>query len=523
MGVRDLWALERVSDPQPSPDGTTILYVCKRYDAAANKSHSNLWLVPTTGGKPRQLSRGESSDTNPRWSPDGMQIAFLSDRGGTTQIWWLDPEGGEPHRLTDLPVAVESFAWSPRGTELAFAASVYPDCETLACTQARAKKLEGEGVVARRYERSLYRHWDAWDTGRRQHLFVIPATGGTPVDLLRGADLDAPPPPMGGTETYDWAPNGEEIVFQGRPRSGVSAWSTDLNLFVAAADGSGFRCITASNLATDAGPAWSPDGRRIAYLAMARAGYESDRWRVAVYDTKAETRHMLTVTWDRSPAELAWSPSGRSLVASVPDLAARRLYAIDAETGAPRALPHPHSATSPRPYRRDGTERIVFLGESLLEPADLYDCKLDGSDLVRLTQVNASRLASVRTSQPESLWSIGAHGTRVHAWLHPPVDRRDGVRYPLVLLVHGGPQGSWDDRFNYRWNPQVFAGAGFAVLQPDPRGSTGYGQSFTDGINGDWGGAAYEDLMKSVQHVLDTVSWVDSTRVGAAGGSSVAT
>jgi dipeptidyl aminopeptidase/acylaminoacyl peptidase len=520
FGVRDLWALERVSDPQPSPDGAWVVYVRRRYDVAANKSTANLWLVSSTGGAPRQLTTARSSDTSPRWSSDGRGLAFRSDRGGGAQVWSLDLRGGEPRSLTDLPVDVESFAWSPDGSALLCAVETYVDCPTLECTRERTKKLESNGVAVRRYDRLLFRHWDGWDSGRRRHLFVVPAAGGAPVDLTPGADLDAPPGPSGGSEEFAWSPDGRHVVFQARRHGTSASWTTNLDLFVVGQDGSNLRCITEQNLAVDEQPRWSPDGRTIAYLAMARPGYEADRRRVVLYDVKKAQRRVLTEAWDRSPADLIWSLDGKRLIASVQDEGRRQLYAIDASNGSVRKLPHAGSATSPAVHAgTGGVEKLVYLGESLTAPPEVYGSNADGSGAKPLTDTNSQVLSRARMSTPDSLWFAGEGGTRMHAWLTPPVDRPEGRKVPLVLLVHGGPQGSWDDRFHFRWNPQILAGAGYAVLCPDPRGSTGYGQIFTDGVNGDWGGKCYEDLMKAVDHVVATVPWVDSSRLAAAGGS----
>lgn len=520
LGVRDLWALERVGDPRVSPDGSRVVYVRSRDDVRTNESASSLYLVPVSGGEPQRLTAAPAADSHPRWAPDGRRLAFLSDRGGTVQIWLLDLQGGEPREVTRLPVPVRGFAWSPDGSRIAFTAAVYPDCPTLECTRDREQRLEGDGVAARRYDRLLYRHWDGWDSGRRVHVFVIAATGdGVPVDLLRGAELDAPPTPCGGSESFSWSPDGKLLAVAGRERTASAAWSDDTNIFVLNADGSGSRCITSQNLAADALPVWSPDGRTLAYLAMQRPGHEADRKRVVLFDTRKGTRRVLTEAWDRSPSELVWSPAGRMFYAVAPDSARQQLFALDAVTGSVAKIAHPHSATSLHVATGSGAGRLVFLGESLNAPAEVFTCDADGKNLRRLTDTNRAALAGARQSTPQEIWYEGAAGTRVHAWLHPPVDLREGDKVPLVLLVHGGPQGSWDDRWNPRWNPQVFAGAGYAVLAPDPHGSTGYGQEFTDAVGGDWGGKPFEDLMKGVAYVTATFAWVDSTRVAAAGGS----
>jgi dipeptidyl aminopeptidase/acylaminoacyl peptidase len=519
LGVRDLWVLDRVSDPQPSPDGSRVAYVRRHDDAHTNGSVSSLYVVPITGGEPRRLTAAGAVDTHPRWAPDGRRLAFLSDRSGTTQVWCLDLTGGEPQSLTQLPVPVGGFAWSPDGTRIAFTASVYPDCPTLECTRERQQKLEGAGVAARLYTQLLYRHWDTWDSGRRQHVFVLPIAGGKPVDVLAGADIDAPPPPFGTSASFCWSPDGTRLAIAGREHTASAAWTDNTDLYLARADGSGFRCITPQNLAVDALPAWSPDGHTLAYLAMQRPGSEADRMRVVLYDPAKGVRRVLTETWDRSPAELVWSPRGGTLYAVAPELARAQLFALDVARGEARKIAHPHSATALRVVAGGGAERLLFLGESLNAPADIYTCDPKGKAWQRLTETNAAALAPVRQSVPQEIWYEGAAGARVHAWLHPPVDRRAGEKVPLLLLIHGGPQSSWDDRWSYRWNPQVFAGAGYAVLAPDPHGSVGYGQEYADAVNGDWGGKPYEDLMRGVDYVLATVAWVDSTRIAAAGGS----
>ncbi|MFQ5599627.1 MAG: prolyl oligopeptidase family serine peptidase [Candidatus Krumholzibacteriia bacterium] len=519
LDVRDLWAMQRVADPQPSPDGRWVVFASREFDVQANTSRSNLWLVPIEGGELRRLTTADARDGQPRWSPDGSRVAFLSNRSGSSQIWVIRIDAGEARQLTDLPVDVESFQWSPDGQRLAFVAAVYPDCATLECTAERADSLDAGAVQARVYDALLYRHWDTWDCGRRKHILVMPVSGGEPVDVLRGADLDAPPPPWGGSGSWAWSPGGLHITFQGRTRNAEASWTTDLDLYLGAADGSGFECITEPNLAEDSHPVFAPHGDRIAYLAMKRAGYEADRRRIVLYDPEKRSRRTLTETWDRSPLEMVWSPSGKRLYVTVREEGRRAVYAVATGDARLRRLPMPGSVRSLRAFRAPDGERLLFLLDSLTRPADVYTCKADGSDPRRLTRFNDELLSRIRMSTPERIRLDGAKGDVVHAWLLPPVNHEPGRRYPLVLLIHGGPQGSWEDRFHTRWNLQLYAAAGFAVVAPDFHGSSGYGQAFTDAIRKDWGGRPYEDLMKAVDHVVATVPYVDGDRLGAAGAS----
>src|SRR5258706_10996713 len=264
------------------------------------------------GGEERRLTSARGSDTGPRWSPDGRVIAFVSDRSGSSQVWSIDPSGGEAKQLTSLPVDVDNVQWSPDGSRLAFSAEVYPDCADLACTARRDKERADDPVKARVFTHLMIRHWDSWDTGKRNHILVWPIKGGEPIDILKGADADAPTSPFGGTEEFSWSPDGRSIAFTAKMTRN-EAWSTDSNVYLAAADGGGYRCLTCDNEAVDTQPAFSPDGRTIAYLAMSRPQFEADRQRVMLYDVAAGKGRALTEGWDRSADSLAWAPDGKRL------------------------------------------------------------------------------------------------------------------------------------------------------------------------------------------------------------------
>ncbi|MBI3450034.1 MAG: S9 family peptidase [Acidobacteria bacterium] len=529
FSVRDMVAMERLGDPKPSPDGRWAVYTKRVWDEAANKNSTSLWLAALDGSSVRHLtSAPHVTDSSPTWSPDSRSIAFTSTRGGSSQIWSIAIDGGEATPIAALPVDVDNLAWSPDGSRIAFTADVYPDCPDLACTAKRDDEKAASPVKARTFTHLMIRHWDTWFDGKRGHIFTLPlrplmppAAAGAPVDLLQGLDFDAPTKPFGGAEEFAWSPDGKEIAFTSNMSSNPG-WSTDSNIYTVAATGGPLTCVTKENAATDTAPAYAPDGSSIAYLAMQRPGYEADRQRVVLYDRRDGKRRVLTEGWDRSAGSLAWAPGGKALLVTATDTARQRVFSIDPATSKITTIVADHYNSGVAPVMASGgpgAGRIVFAQDSLTSPAEIFTARLDGTDLRRLTHANDDRLASARLSAGEEFWFAGAGGTKVHGWIFRPVDFKEGSKYPLAFLIHGGPQGSWEDHFHYRWNPEAYAGAGYATVAIDPRGSTGYGQAFTDGINGDWGGKPYDDLMKGLDHVLASYAWVDGTRMGAAGAS----
>ena len=516
LGFDDLIGMERVSGPVPSPDGRWLLFGLRTYSLEKNKSLSDLWMVSADGSTLRQLTTHESSDSGASWHPGSRKIAFLSSRSGSSQIWELSMEGGEARQLTDLPVEVESVRWSPDGRRLAFSAAVYVDCDDLECTSKRDEEKEESGLQAMVFDHLLYRHWDTWEDGKRNHVFVMNGDGeGDPVDLMRGVDADCPTMPFGGREDYVWTPSGDGIVYAAKIAADPER-HTDYDLFRVAVAGGDVVHITPDNRAWDTSPVFSPDGKHLAYLAMSRPGYESDRYQVMLYDPQTGKRRSLTEGWDRSAGGISWSADSRSLLITANDLGHRKIFRLGLDGGKPRELRGDgfHGGVSELPGGR-----IVYAHDSFVAPAELWSAAADGSDPRQLTDVNADQVAALELPQPEEVWFQGAGGDRVHGWFLKPAGFQSGVKYPLVYVIHGGPQGSSLNHFHYRWNPQMYTGAGYAALLVDFHGSTGYGQGFTDSINQDWGGKPYEDLMKGLDHVLKTRDWIDPGRLCAAGAS----
>ncbi|HEY2413089.1 MAG TPA: S9 family peptidase, partial [Pirellulaceae bacterium] len=329
-----------------------------------------------------------------------------------------------------------------------------------------------------------------------------------------------PTKPFGGSEEFAFSPDGKEIAYTAQLPDDI-AWSTDLNIYTVAISGGPAKSITAANKATDTGPIYSPDGKTIAYRAMARPGFESDRYRVTLYDRASGKSKTLTESRDRSPSSLAWSPDSKYLLAAAGEAAREKIFQIDAATGEPKAIVGDHYNTGALycPAAGNSKPRIVYSQDSLTAPADIFIANADGSPPKRLTQFNVERMKLAQVSEPAEFHFTGALGDKVQAWILKPVDFTAGKKYPVAFIIHGGPQGAIEDHFHYRWNPQAFAGAGYAVIAVNFHGSTGFGQAFTDSISGDWGGKPYEDLMKGLDYALANYDWLDSNRVAALGAS----
>jgi len=516
LGFEDLIGMERVSAPAPSPDGRWLVFTQRTYSLEKNKSLADLWMVSEDGSILRQLTTHESSDSGTSWHPGSRRIAFLSSRSGSSQIWELSMEGGEARQLTDLPVDVESVHWSPDGKRLAFSAAVYVDCEDLKCTAKRDEEKEESGLKAMVFDHLLYRHWDTWEDGKRNHIFVINANGeGEPVDLMQGVDADCPTMPFGGGEDYVWTPDSDGIVYTAKIAANPER-HTDYDLFrVGIAGGKAVR-ITPDNRAWDTSPTFSPDGKHLAYLAMSRPRYESDRYQVILYDPQTGKRRSLTADWDRSVGSISWSTDSTSLLLTANDHGHRKIFRLSLDGGNPRTL-HSDGFYSGVSELPDG--RIVYAHDSFVAPAELWSAAADGSNPRQLTHINTVSVAALELPEPEEFWFVGAGEHLVHGWFFKPAGFQPDQRYPLVYVIHGGPQGSSLNHFHYRWNPQIYTGAGYAALLVDFHGSTGYGQDFTDSINQDWGGKPYEDLMKGLDQILKTRDWIDPDRLCAAGAS----
>lgn len=512
----DMISMHRVSDPQLSPDRKWIAYTVATPDKEANVVGSDIWIIATTGGDPRQITRG-GSDQRPRWSPDGKKIAFLSGRNGTVQVYWISLSGGEATRLTSVPSGAANELWSPDGKTVAFTSRVYPDCPDEACTAKRDTDKAKSKVKARIYTKLLYRHWTEWWDGKRSHLFVIAAEGGKARDLTPGADHDVPPFNLGEPEAISFSPDGQEIAFTANTDKD-EATSTNGDIFIVPVKGAVEPKRITDNPADDWGPLYSPDSKWIAYRAQLTPGYESDRWRLFLYE-RATGKHInLTEGFDEDVEQFHWLADSQTIYFQAQEKGELPIYAASIAPGdTPRQI-LADGVYGEFDLSRDG-HTIAFTRTSLSFPPEIFTASIEGQDIRQLTHHNSALLAQLDMPKMEPFWYAGADGAQIEEFVVRPPNFNPEKKYPLLLLVHGGPQIPWEDAWGYRWNPEIFAAPGYVVIMPNFHGSLGYGSKFAQEISKDWGGMVYTDVMDGVEAAVQKYSFIDGSRVCAAGAS----
>ena len=511
----DLISLGRVGDLDISPDGRWIAFEVTWYDKSENSSNTDIYLVPVSGGEVWRFIHSDGADYSPCWSPDGKHLAFISDRDGSSQIWVIPSDGGEARRITDVPTGVSGPFWSPDGSRIAFTSRVFPECEDMACNEEKLNEFKKGEVKARLIDHLLFRHWNHWREGRWNHLFLTDLEGNEPTEINRGR-TDTPPISLGGDRDYDFSPDGTELCYTMNPDTMV-ATSTNNDLYIISLPGGTPRPITAPNLSNDNNPRYSPDGKFILYRAQMTPGFEADRYRLMLYDRKSGETKNLTGPFDYSIGQFAWARDSKTIYFSTEDMGRHSIGKATIRGGDAELIIRGGFDT-----RLDVTpdgKHLVFARQSVRRPIDLFKASVKGKAVVQLTDINSEVLSGLEMNPVEEFWFEGAESARVHGMIVKPPFFDESKKYPMILLIHGGPQGSFGDDFHFRWNAQMFASPGYVVAMINPRGSTGYGQKFTDEISGDWGGKVYIDLMNGVDYLLENYPYIDGDRLAAAGAS----
>jgi dipeptidyl aminopeptidase/acylaminoacyl peptidase len=540
MQVEDLFRCKRVSDPQISPDGKTVAYVLTTiHDVASNKTSANLWLAPTSGGKPRHLTNTTKKDRHPRWSPDGKYLLFESTRSGENQLWVIDVGGGEAKRLTTIASEAGNGIWSRDGKQIAFVSAVYPEYsekpykESNDLNKKRTEEAAKNPVKAKVFTRLFFRHWDSYVEDKRQHLFVMSfkeGKAGEPKDVTPG-DRDAFPTSdtFSTGDNFTFSPDGKYLVFTAVPEKD-EAWSTNHDICRAPVSGGStkWECLTKENKAADSGPAFSPDGKLLAYRAQKQPGYEADKWELLVVDVdgggafKGKPRS-VTAEVDAAIESFAWSYESDTLIFTIESSGILPTYTVGIDTGlrnkplVQRAVVQPMEGWRGSLTVSPKGERVGFLYAQMDRPAEVFTGPFL-QDVQNVSKANTALLAELDLPYRESVTVKGAGDTPMQMWILKPPGFDAKKKWPLVYLVHGGPQGAWLDGWHYRWNPQVWAAQGYVVAMPNPRGSTGFGQKYVEEISGDWGGKCYQDLMKGLEY-LEKQPYIDKDRMAAAGAS----
>ncbi|HKG93535.1 MAG TPA: S9 family peptidase [Gemmatimonadaceae bacterium] len=523
----DFAAVKAVSDPQLSPDGRQLLYAVRATEVGANRRTTTTYLAAVASGDAgaRAFPDDTTRATEARWSPDGRRVAYVA--GG--QLWVADANGANRRQLSRLNGGASGPVWAPSGDRIAFVSSVYPECTTDECNGARDKAKDTSKVKAHVADQLMYRHWNAWDEGTRSHLFVVSPDGGAPRDLVPGARYDVPPGPFGGSEGYAFAQDGQTLAFTAKDAGREEAWSTDANVYLVSA-GMGTQAptpITAENKGADQNPVFSPDGRWIAYASQRRAGFESDRWRLMLYDRNARSSRELLPSWDRNADAYVFAGDGSALYIQTVDAGRDKLYRVALDRQGNTASPAPalvtgESNNAAPTVSRDG-RTIAWVRDASNRPAEVFVATVGPNGAAtgarQFSHANDALVARLDVNPAEEFWTRGAGTDSVQSFLIKPPNYQPNRKYPVILLIHGGPQGAWLDQWHSRWNYQMFAATGSAVVFVNPRGSTGYGQRFVDEVSKDWGGKAYTDIMQALDGALRRYPWLDSTRMGAAGGS----
>lgn len=536
FSFEDMMSLKRLGGPVVSPNGKWVLFSAVEVNLAENKRTSHIWVVPTAGGDARQLASNDAGESGPRWSPDGKSYLYISSQEGGSQVWisGFDPDSGMlsglPRKVTSLSTEADGAIWSPDGKNIVFVSEVYPGCADDACNKFSDEARSKMKVKAMVFEHLLFRHWNHYNSDKRSHLFVVSTEGGTARDLTPG-NHDVPPFSLGGQDAYAISPDGHELAFTSNWDE-VGATSTNNDIFIVPITGGEPKKISTSP-GSDSTPLYSPDGNWLAWRMQKRAGYESDRFRLVVYDRKSGEIKNLTEGFDQWVEAYTWTPDSSAIYFSSENKGEAPIYRIRINPieVEPKGKNAHIASTDMYPVQEvsrgvndelsltpDG-KTLVFTRLSVRAPSEIYTMDLASKKAQQISHLNDVVLDKVSMQPAESFWFAGAGGIKVQGFIVKPPKFNEAAKYPVKFLIHGGPQGQWGDEWSYRWNAELMAADGYVVIMVNPRGSTGYGQAFVDGVNKDWGGKPYIDLMNGLDYAEKTYPFIDKNRECALGAS----
>ena len=515
MTATDMHMMHRLGAPEVSPDGRWAIFTISETDLAKNRRTNSLYMLDLreAGAEPMRLAQAEGGHS-PVFGPDGA-LYFLKTIGERGQLFRMVKDGS-PTQISDFGAEISGFKIAPSGNRIVVWAD-RPDCPDLACAATTfPAKPEGSG---RTYDKLFVRHWDSWvEPGTRLRLYGFTLENGRVAGpgtrLTSGLEGDTPSKPFGGGEEIAFSRDGRTVYFALREAGRIEATSTNLDIFAAPSDGSTPPVnLTPDNDATDTLPAVSPDGSTLAYVAMARPGYESDRQVLMLRNLSSGQVRPLTQQWDRSVGSVAWAPDGRSLIVTATDTLEEPVFRVDVRSGRVTRLTREGHSGNVRPLPNGD---ILYTSNSVFAPDDLYRLDRRGR-IAQLTSVNRDLLAELDPISLDRFNFTGANGDRV--WGIKVKPKTAAAKLPIAFVVHGGPQGSYGNAWSYRWNPRLFSSPGYAVVSVDFHGSTGYGQAFTDAINNDWGGKPLQDLQLGLASATAQDSQLDADRACALGAS----
>ncbi len=516
MTVDDMWAMKRIGSFDLSPDGKTIAFDQTTYSFETNKGNTDIYLIDSDGTNLRPFKTSDKNESSPKFSPDG-RLTFERD----SQIWIADLNGKNEKQLTDLYTGASGIVWSNDGTKFLFLSSVWPECKTQECNKLKDEERANRGYQAEIFDELLYRHWNEWRDPKRSHLFIMDLQTNQYYDLTQGIETEIPTIALGSSQDYSISPDGKEAGFV-MNATGEQAWNTNNDVYIVSlanlekGTAPEYQKISVSE-GNDNQPVYSPDGKYIAFISMGRAGFEADKKTLVLYDRETGQLKNVSEQLDISIGKIVWAKDSQSIYFDSANEVNVSLYNIDINSSDLSTVYEPY--VNSELILSPGGNKLYFKQQRTTMPDEIFSINNNGRDLQKITDVNKKLLSQIKFGELDIFWSKGANGTPVESIIITPPNFDPNKKYPMIFLIHGGPQGAWTRDFHYRWNLQMFASPGYVVVAANPRGSVGYGQKFTDEISLDWGGKVYTDLMNSYDHAIEKYDFIDTANTFAAGAS----